>query len=82
MALAVTPPPGREAEIISLVDTPSANAQRLGKWDVMITYRPDPMHSFTITIPKEKSSEKEVWDAIQADWNTRKMIIGARKILT
>jgi hypothetical protein len=80
MAAAV--PAGREIEIVSILDVPSSSAIRLGKWDVMISYKIDPMHSFSITLPKENSSEKEIWDAIQADWNTRKHIIGAKRVLT
>ena len=76
------PPPGREAEIISVLDVPSSLATRLGKMDVMVTYRIDPMHSFTITVPKEHSSSDEIWKAIEADWNTRKLIIGAKRTLT
>jgi hypothetical protein len=71
-------PPRREAEIVSVLDVPSPDPMRLGKWDVMVTYRIDPLHSFSIRIPKEKSSKADIEAAVRADWATRKEVIGAR----
>ena len=75
-------PMPREAEIVSVLDIPSPEPTRLGKTDVMITYRVDPLHSFSIRIPKEDSSDEKIKKAIQADWDTRKKIIGAKFTLT
>jgi len=70
--------PRREADIISVLDIPSPDPTRLGKMDVMVTYRVDPMHSFTIRLPKENSSKAEIEAAIRKDWATRKEVIGAK----
>jgi len=77
-----TPAPPREAEVVSVLDIPSPDPTRLGKTDVMITYRVDPLHSFTIRMPKEEATAAKIKAAIQADWNTRKEIIGAKFTLT
>jgi len=79
MAAAAAP---REAEIVSVLDIPSPEATRMGKMDVMVTYRVDPLHSFTIRIPKEEATKERIRAAIQADWNTRKEMIGAKITLT
>jgi len=71
-------PPSRQAEIISVLDIPSPEPTRLGKTDVMVTYRVDPMHSFTIRVPKENSTKAEIEAAIRKDWATRKEVIGAK----
>jgi hypothetical protein len=80
--MAETPPIARQAEIVSVLDIPSPEPTRLGKSDVMVTYRVDPLHSFTIRMPKEDSTPAKIKAAIQADWNTRKEIIGAKFSLT
>jgi hypothetical protein len=72
----------REAEIVSYLDIPSSDPTRLGKTDVMITYRIDPLHTFSITMPKEAADEDTIRKAIQADWDKRKHIIGAKISLT
>jgi len=77
-----TPTTPREAEIVSVLDVPSPEATRMGKTDVMVTYRVDPLHSFTIRMPKEEATKEKIRAAIQADWNTRKEIIGAKFALT
>lgn len=79
--MAAAPEP-RVAEIISMLDIPSPDPTRLMKTDVMITYRVDPLHSFTIRLQKEQSSKEQIRAAIQADWNTRKEILGAKITLT
>jgi hypothetical protein len=75
-------PPTREAEIVSVLDIPSPDPTRLGKVDVMITYRVDPLHSFTLRIPKEDATPAKIKAAVQEDWNKRKEIIGAKFTLT
>jgi len=77
-----TPATPREAEIVSVLDIPSPDATRLGKTDVMVTYRVDPLHSFTIRVPKEEATTAKIKAAVQADWNTRKELIGAKFTLT
>jgi len=77
-----TPVAPREAEIVSVLDIPSPDPTRLGKTDVMVTYRVDPLHSFTIRIPKEEATTVKIKAAVQADWNTRKELIGAKFTLT
>jgi len=77
-----TPAAPREAEIVSVLDIPSPDPTRLGKVDMMVTYRVDPLHSFTIRIPKEGATTASIKAAVQADWNTRKDLIGAKFTLT
>jgi hypothetical protein len=68
----------RQAEIVSVLDIPSPDPVRLGKTDVMVTYRVDPLHSFTLTIHKEDATPANIKMLIQKDWNSRKEIIGAK----
>jgi hypothetical protein len=61
--------------VISTLDVPSTDPARLGKMDMMITYRSDPLHSFTIRIPAEGITLAKVDAAIRSDYATRKQYI-------
>jgi len=76
------PAGAREAEIVSMLDVPSPDPNRMGKWDMAITYRVDPLHSFTVRIPKEDFTPEKARAAIQADWNTRKALYLSKITLT
>lgn len=72
------PTVSREAEIVSILDIPSAQPSRFGKTDVLVTYRVDPLHSFTITMAREDATSDNVQKAIRADWATRKDLFGKK----
>lgn len=63
------------AQVISVLDVPSAEPNRLGKMDALVTYRIDPLNSFTIRIPAEGLTPEKIDTAVRADWNQRKQLL-------
>lgn len=64
------------AQIVSILDVPSVVPNRAGKMDALITYRVDPLHSFTITLPAEDATDPNKVDAaIRQDYQKRKVFI-------
>lgn len=61
--------------VVSMLDVPAQEANRLGKMDVLVTYRVDPLHSFTIRIPAEGMTPDKLDAAIRTDYNVRKALI-------
>ena len=74
MALNVTPT-GVQATVISVLDVPSTDPNRMGKMDALITYRIDPLHSFTIRLPAEGLTPDKVDAAVRSDYAVRKLLI-------
>ncbi len=62
-------------QIISMLDVPAQTPERLGKMDMLLTYRVDPLHSFTIRIPAETSTPDKIDAAIRSDYAVRKPLI-------
>ena len=73
-----TAEPAHVAAVISVLDIPSPDPMRLGQMDAMITYRVDPLHTFTIRIQKSKPSKADIEAAVRADWAIRKETIGMK----
>lgn len=71
------PPPttGVQATVISVLDVPSTDPTRVGKMDALITYRIDPLHSFTIRIPAENLTPDKIDAAVRSDYAVRKQYI-------
>ena len=75
--------PERRIKIVDMFEIPSAEPNRLGKYDVIITYQDEAMRARTITIPREelegKSSEERlrvIANAIKAKEQERLAIVG------
>jgi hypothetical protein len=74
MAINVTPT-GVTATVISVLDVPSSDPNRMGKMDALVTYRIDPLHSFTIRLPAEGLTPDKIDAAIRSDYAVRKLLI-------
>jgi hypothetical protein len=68
----------KEVEIVSTVDIPSQDPKRIGKFDVLVTYRVDMLHTFSVRIPKEEATTTKIEEAIRNDYAKRKELIGRK----
>jgi hypothetical protein len=73
----------RRIKIVDMFEIPSAEPNRLGKYDVIITYQDEAMRARTITIPREelegKSPEERlriIANAIKRKEEERLAIVG------
>jgi hypothetical protein len=73
-----TPEPAHVAEVISVLDIPSSDPMRLGQMDSMVTYRIDPLHTFSIRLQKTRPSKADIETAVRADWALRKDTLGMK----
>jgi len=46
--------PEKKIKIVNVVDVPALEPDRIGKYDVLVTYQIDTEHTYTIKIPKEE----------------------------
>jgi len=60
------------------VDVPAIDPDRMGKTDVLVTYRIGPYQSGMVRIPKEKFAEEAVKAAIKADVESKAKYVGMR----
>lgn len=67
--------------VISTMDVPSTDPARLGKMDALVTYRADPLHSFTIRIPADGLTPPILDAAIKSDWAARKVYINRQIVV-
>jgi len=70
-----------EVEILDVREVPSAAPERMGKFDVMITYRFDPMHTYVTTMPKEDFNEEDLKTLIKKEMAERMKWIGKKLTL-
>jgi len=68
--------PKEQVVILDVRDVPSTDPARIGRLDVMVTYRVDPAHIYMITIPKEKFDEKTLKATIRKDLEEKRKWIG------
>jgi len=75
-----TPPasPEREVTILATVDVPAIDPDRMGKTDVLVTYRIGPYQSGMVRIPKETLTEDKVKAAIKADVDAKAKYVGMK----
>ena len=60
--------------LVKIMDTrkiPSGRPARVGKFDVIVTYQIDPMHTFIVTVPEEEATEDNIKKAIKKDMDER-----------
>jgi len=68
-----------EAEILDVRKVPSTDPGRLGKFDILVTYRIGPAQVYMIRVAEEEFTEEQVTEAIKKDIEEKKRWIG-RKI--
>jgi hypothetical protein len=61
--------------VVSTIDLPSSDPARLGKMDLLVTYRVDALHTFTVKIPAENMTPQKFDAAIKSDYAERKVYI-------
>lgn len=70
--------PTREVSILATVDVPGGSPDRIGKTDVLVTYRIGPYQSGMIRVPKEQFTEEKVKAAIKADVELKAKYVGMK----
>ena len=61
---------------MATVDVPSVEASRIGKTDVLVTYRVGPFQSGMVRIPKEAFTKASVITAVEADVKLKAEFVG------
>lgn len=70
--------PAKEVSILATVDVPAITPDRVGKTDVLITYRVGPYQSGMVRVPKEDFTEETVKAAITKDVNEKAKYVGMK----
>jgi len=70
--------PAREVQIIATVDIPSRSPERVGKIDMLVTYRIGPYQSGMVTLPKETATEETIQKAIKEDIAEKAKFVGMK----
>ena len=68
--------PKREVSILATVDVPATDPARIGKTDVLVTYRVGPYQSGMVRVPKESFEEAAVKAAVKADVDAKAKYVG------
>jgi hypothetical protein len=75
--------PRRSIKIVDMFEIPSGQPERLGKYDVIITYQDEAMRTRTVTIPREELEGKSdteklatITKAIRAKEAERSAVVG------
>jgi len=74
--MALPAPASREVTILATIDAPSTEPDRVGKTDVLVTYRVGPFQSGMVRIPKETFGEVAVQAAIKKDVELKAKYVG------
>jgi len=70
--------PTKEVTILATVDVPATSPDRMGKTDVLITYRIGPYQSGMVRIPKEAFTEEKVKAAVKTDVELKAKYVGMK----
>jgi hypothetical protein len=70
--------PEREITILATVDIPASSPDRIGKTDVLVTYRVGPYQSGMVHVPKESFSEATVKAEIKKDVELKAKYVGMK----
>lgn len=70
--------PAREVSILATTDIPATDPSRIGKTDVLVTYRVGPYQSGMVRIPKEEFTEENVKSAIKVDVDSKAKYVGMK----
>jgi len=76
--LATPASPAKEVTILATVDVPATSPDRMGKTDVLITYRIGPYQSGMVRIPKEAFTEAKVKAAVKTDVELKAKYVGMK----
>ena len=63
-------------KIFDVRRVPSAEPDRIGKYDQLVMYELDPMRRYIVRIPEEKFNEEEMKRAIKEDMIQREQYTG------
>jgi len=66
----------RNVEILSTVDIPSREPDRVGKIDVLVTYRLTPYTTGMVLIHKEEFAEETMLKAVKEDIDKKSAFVG------
>jgi len=63
-------------KVFDIRRVPSAEAERVGKYDQLVMYELDPMRRYILRIPEEEYSEERMIRAVKEDIGTRQQVTG------
>lgn len=63
-------------KIFDVRSVPSAEPQRVGKYDKLVMYELDPMRRYIVKIPEEDFTEEKMLEAVKADMADRAQYTG------
>lgn len=69
-------PPAKEVTILATVDVPAVTPDRMGKTDVLVTYRIGQYQSGMVRVPKEEFTQEKVMAAIKKDVELKAKYVG------
>lgn len=70
--------PEKEVSILATVDVPATSPDRIGKTDVLVTYRIGPYQSGMVRIPKETFTKEKVIAAVKKDVALKAEYVGMK----
>jgi hypothetical protein len=75
--------PRKSVKVVDMFEIPSGQPERLGKYDVIVTYQDEAMRTRTVTIPREELEGKSdterlavISNAIKAKEAERGAVVG------
>lgn len=63
-------------KIFDVRKVPSAEPDRVGKYDQLVMYELDPMRRYIIKVPEEEFTEEKMLEAVKADMAERALYTG------
>ena len=63
-------------KVFDIRRVPSADVERIGKYDQLVMYELDPMRRYILRIPEEEYSEERMIRAVKEDITKREEITG------
>ncbi len=70
-----------EYTIIDVRTLPTADPLRAGKLDAIVVYQTDPMHTYTVTVPKEDATPERLKPILMHENEDRLKLIGQKIVV-
>ena len=67
---------GTKFKVFDIRRVPSADPERIGKWDQLVMYELDAMRRYILRIPEEEFSEDRMKEEIKKDMAEREQFTG------
>jgi len=68
----------REITIVDIRKVPAREPERWGKFDYLVTYQTDPLHTYILRIPEEDFSEEKLKEYIRKELEEVRKWVGKK----